>query len=220
MARATRAGYVAPLLACLFAALLGDMAWQQYAQHNADRAGAWSAQRLASALAVSPQPAAMTTTGGALLRVVVDDPAPRPYAFLPRLSYVAHPMAAGQALDPGSDGDKAAADAWSKGRDGAFVARAGGQWRAAAPAGARQVAVADVPARDWSRVAATGRWRVVGALALGLTAWLLLLWRGPLRPWRAAAGAGVAVLLAEAALALSMYDLTDHQAHQVRWVLG
>ena len=45
MARATRAGYVAPLLACLFAALLGDMAWQQYAQHNADRAGAWSAQR-------------------------------------------------------------------------------------------------------------------------------------------------------------------------------
>jgi ABC-type sugar transport system permease subunit len=198
--RESRAGRWAPVLAVVFAAFLADMALQQGVSWLEDSHGAWGAEQLAQALVATPdRPALAKREGFGLARVVVDKVGARKYAYLPELTYAVHPTKTGVRLDPASDADKAAADAFSRGRKRTEVRMIGSQFRAAIPIDARTVAVTDVARPDWSGVVSRGRVFIGVTAVLGLIIWLMLLRIGR-RRWHAPVGALAALALMDAGL--------------------
>lgn len=220
---APRVGLLGPLLTTLVAAGLALIVFGRFAAERADTVTAWAAQAAADALARDAAPQARVAAlaeigdGPALLpRVVEDDPAPRRYAFLRVLRYAAHPVRPRAALDPASDADKAAADAFGRGLARPDVRWVGGDVaRAAAPAGPARVAVVDAARAELLASPALHFVAVLAGALLGLLAWLALLRRGPSR-WAAPAGAaltGVGVLAALWWGASALGAATDAAAH-------
>ncbi len=197
-AGAPRVGLLGPLLTTLLAAGLALVVFGRFAAERADAVTAWAAQAAAEALARDAAPRARVAAlaeagdGPALLpRVVVDDPAPRKYAFLRVLRYAAHPERAGQGLAPDRDADKAAADAFGRGARRPDLRWVGGDVaRAAVPAGPDAVAVVDARRAELLASPALHFVAVLAGALLGLLAWLALLRRGPSR-WAAPAGAAL-----------------------------
>lgn len=186
------AGLWAPALAVALAVGIGGLVLAGYAQHRSDQISAWQAVTVAEAVAGAGTPAEMAGNAARFLtvRVVADDAAPRKYDFLRRLTYTAHPERAGEPLDLGDPEDKAAADAFVRGRDATQVVSRGRGHQAAAPARDGAVVVVDAgPLNDSGRIP---WWLFVLVGLAGFAAWAALLRRTEAARWQGPAGAAMA----------------------------
>ena len=220
-------GYIGPLIAIGLAVLLGGLALRA---HNVERARAltaWRAETVAGAIAQTDEQRqslverlGKRSDGILQARAVARVERPSRYPFLRRLNYEAHvdPGRVGTRLVASDDADKASADAYVAGLQGAAVAgQADGAMRAAQQIEDR----ATVVVVDGAPIAPVP---IPLVLLLGVSVLAVLVWAAAVRlgkgaGWPAAAGSCVAAGLIGGVLVTGMAQ-ADDAARSVVGALG